>query len=414
MLSKKTHLNLVTALIISGVFSLYVAQMNPSAVLTLIEQEYQINSTVSSFGISVIFLPVILFSMAGPYLQARIGLKRTYALALLLGGLGVAFNVFANSFLMFCLGRVVYGAGFGLSTPFIGAAIMRWYTPLQQVRMDTVNALLPYLGNILVFALTLPLTAVFAGSWKMALAVWGFFSFAVLLFWLLLVPGDAPYAGPSLHRPEKRLYRDLLRRREILLLLIAFVCDFVSFSVITSLLPTYFQRDCGLAIETANQLTTLFPIAGVAGGLAAYRIMSRTGRRKPLLWSGQALKAVGIALIYQGGVGPLGFTGMVLIGVGNCIWIPPMFVVPMELEGMTPARVGAAFSLITSSGFAGGLAAPVLAGTLSAHTSYGFAIFICIIPCLIGLVACLFIRETGPLAKSAKKAGGPPHPGSNA
>ena len=91
-----------------------------------------------------------------------------------------------------------------------------------------------------------------------------------------------------------------------------------------------------------------------------------------------------------------------------------MFVVPMELEGMTPARVGAAFSLITSSGFAGGLAAPVLAGTLSAHTSYGFAIFICIIPCLIGLVACLFIRETGPLAKSAKKAGGPPHPGSNA
>ena len=213
MLSKKTHLNLVTALIISGVFSLYVAQMNPSAVLTLIEQEYQINSTVSSFGISVIFLPVILFSMAGPYLQARIGLKRTYALALLLGRIIATVNVFAPCFLMFCLGRVVYGAGFGLSTPFIGAAIMRWYTPLQQVRMDTVNALLPYLGNILVFALTLPLTAVFAGSWKMALAVWGFFSFAVLLFWLLLVPGDAPYAGPSLHRPEKRLYRDLLRRR---------------------------------------------------------------------------------------------------------------------------------------------------------------------------------------------------------
>ena len=94
--------------------------------------------------------------------------------------------------------------------------------------------------------------------------------------------------------------------------------------------------------------------------------------------------------------------GIVLVGVGNCIWIPPMFVVPMELEGMTPARVGAAFSLITSCGYAGGLAAPVLAGALSARTSYGFAIFVCILPCLAGLAACLAIRETGPGAAPHK------------
>ena len=156
-------MNLVTALIISGVFSLYVAQMNPSAVLTLIEQEYQINSTVSSFGISVVFLPIILFSLAGPYLQAGIGLKMTYALALLLGRRRRAEPV-CRKLSLFCAARIVYGAGFGLSTPFIGAAIMRWYSPPQQVKMDTVNALLPYLGNILVFALTLPLTTALAGS----------------------------------------------------------------------------------------------------------------------------------------------------------------------------------------------------------------------------------------------------------
>ncbi|WP_418667669.1 CynX/NimT family MFS transporter [Allofournierella sp.] len=396
---KKNSLSLLTALILSGTLFLYVAQMSPSAVLTLLEQEYRIDPAASSFGISVVFLPIILFSLGGSYLLARVGLKKTYALALLLGGLGIVLNLFAENFLLFCIGRIVYGAGFGLSTPFIGAAIMRWYSPPQRVKMDTANALLPYLGNILVFALTLPLTAAFAGSWKAALSVWGFFSLAVLALWLPLAREEGPLAAsaPGTVCPaEKGIYRGLVRRREIRLLLIAFVCDFISFSVVTSLLPTYFQRDWGMAIQAANRITTLFPVAGVAGGIAAYHVMARTGRRRTLLWLGQALKAAGIALIYFGGAGAPGLAGVVLVGVGNCIWIPPMFVVPMELEGMTPARVGAAFSLITSCGFAGGLAAPILAGSLSARTSYGFAIFLCIAPCLAGLLAALAIRETGP------------------
>ncbi|HHW93467.1 MAG TPA: MFS transporter [Clostridiaceae bacterium] len=396
-------LSVLTVLIVLGMFFLYIAQMNPSAVLTMIEEEYGIDAATSGLGVSIIFIPIILFQLVGSYIQDRIGLKKMYICSLLTGGLGIMANLIANSFLMFCVGRVLYGIGFGLSTPFIGAAIMHWYNPKQQVTMDTVNALFPYFANVLVFGLTIPLVTLFGGSWQASLSLWGFLCIIVLIAWVIGVKDEGPLKieqeETTQSTDDKSIYGNIIKRKEIIILLIAFVCDFISYSIISILLPTYFQRDHGFSIELANNLTLIFPIAGIAGGLIAYAVMARTGRRKTLLWLGQAMKVVGAVLIYVGKTTLFGYAGIALVGMGNCIWIPPMFVVPMELEGMTPTRVGAAFSLITSCGFAAGFIAPVIAGWLSASFSYGFAIFLCAFPCLIGLIACLMIRETGPGAK---------------
>jgi CP family cyanate transporter-like MFS transporter len=391
----------LTALIILGIFFMYIAQMHPSAVLTQIMNDLGINMAQGGFGISVIFIPIIIFAMIGPFIQQKIGLKNMYVLTLIIGGVGIMLYLLADSYAMLLTGRVLYGIGFGLGTPFIGAAIMYWYTPKQQETMNTINALFPYFANVLVYGTTIPMMEMFNGSWRMALAIWGIFCVVVLTFWLGMVKDEGPISAEIAGEvsSDKNVYLNLLKRKEIVILIIAFVCDFISFSIISSMLPTYYETEAGYTPDMANNLTMIFPIAGIAGGLIAYGYMGKSGRRKGLLVIGQVMKVVGIALFYFGKSGFIGFVGVALVGIGNCIWIPPMFLVPMELEKMTPTLVGAAFSLITSCGFVSGLIAPAVAGWMGDNFTLRLAIFLCAFPCLIGTFACMMIRETGPGAK---------------
>lgn len=397
--NRQSSKSLLTVLILLGMLFLYTAQMSPSTVLTLIEEDYGINPTMSGFGISVIFIPIVIFGLIGAPIQDRIGLKKTFILALAFGGVGVLLNMVAGSFAVFMIGRILYGVGFGLSTPFIGAAIMHWYTDRQLVAMDTANALFPYVGNVILYGLTVPIMGLFSNSWKASLSIWGVLCVVILFIWAFGVKDEGPFKSAEEAASEVKetgVYSNILRRKEIIILFIAFVCDFISFSVISALLPTFYQRDYGLDIGLANNLTMIFPFAGLIAGIVAFFIMARTGKRKTLLWLGQALKVIGILLIFIGGPDFIGLVGVFLVGAGNCLWIPPMYVVPMDLEDMNPTRVGAAFAFITSGGYVSGLIAPIIAGSLSVAFNYGTAIVLCAIPCCIGLCACLAIRETGP------------------
>ncbi|MDL2254409.1 MFS transporter [Ruminococcaceae bacterium OttesenSCG-928-I18] len=398
-------LSVVTILIVLGIFFLYIAQMNPSAVLTQIMADLSINMAQGGMGISIIFVPIIICSLIGPYILAKLGLKNTFIVTLIIGGGGILLYLLANSYMMLLVSRVLYGIGYGLGVPFIGAAIMHWYTPKQQVTMNTINALFPYIANLIVYGLTIPMMELFNGSWKWALAIWGILCFAVLIFWVAMVKNEGPISAEVAGEvsSDKNVYLNLIKRKEIIILIIAFVCDFISYSVVSGLLPTYYEVEAGYSPEMANNLTLIFPFAGIAGGLFAFWYMARSGKRKGLLVLGQAMKAVGIALFYFGGASALGFIGVGLIGMGNCIWIPAMYQVPLELERMTPTLVGAAFALITSCGFAMGFVAPALAGWMGDNFTLRLAIFLCAFPCLIGMVACLLIRETGPGRKNKEK-----------
>lgn len=130
------------------------------------------------------------------------------------------------------------------------------------------------------------------------------------------------------------------------------MCDFASFAFIAGILPTFYMVEAGLTLDVANKLATIFPVAGVVGALIAGLILNRTSKRKPLLWLGQVLKFIGITLMVMGLENAIGIIGLMLLGFGNALWMPSMYTIPMDLENMNSTRVGGAFALITSCGFA--------------------------------------------------------------
>jgi MFS family permease len=270
-------------------------------------------------------------------------------------------------------------------------------------------------SDLVGFGAIVPLRNALGGSWRGALGIWGFGLVIVGALWILLVSGEERGAGPCAAAAQGRgLYLDIVKRREIRLLSIAFMCDFACYSYTAAILPTLLREVGHLSEAFAGVWAAVaFPAVGIVGALLGGAATAITGKRKSIMAWAQIMKFVGISIAAFGAGISLGFTvaGISIFGLGNSIWMPAMYAVPMELEGMDPPRVGAAFAFITACGFVSGFIAPVLGGLLTSRIMAGVAIsdqvarhviglkwslFPFGFANLVGFICILLLSETGP------------------
>lgn len=366
----KSKVSLITFLILVGLELAYVNQMSPSPLLLRISEQFNIvnNDALLNLSISIIFPMYIVASIAGGYIEQRIGTRKLYTWTLIFLSTGVLMNYIAVNYQIFLLGRILYGIGFGLGIPFIGSAIMKWYDKSKQELLNTVNGLFPYVGSVISFALIVPIYYL-SGSWKHALGIWGFGFVIVCILWILLVKQqdvDFLTRTSESSKLEKGLYLNLWRRKDIKLLIIAFMCDFLCYAYLAIILPSLLLEAGHMTETVAGYLSAIaFPGAGIIGASMGGFILAKTGKRKPSMAAGQLLKLAGIICASTGNSTGLIILGVILFGLGNSMWLPGMYIVTMELEDMNPSRVGAAFSLISSCGFVAGFIAPTLGGWLT-------------------------------------------------
>lgn len=423
MQENKSKNSLVTVLIIVGITLFYVMQMAPSPVLLVISKFYGLtNDTLINLAIDIIFPFIVLGCLTGGPIEHKIGTRNMYTLALVLVALGVLMNLVAeSSYAIMLAGRSVFGLGFGFGVPFIGAAIMKWYPPHKRETMDTINGLFPFIGTMICFLIMMPLYYLFGNDWQWALGVWGFPIVAVLLIWLFCIKQkDLPnYAtDDEITSQEKGIYRKLLKYREIRLICLTFICDFTCYSYIAVILPTFLYEASSMSESVANLVAAFaFPAIGIVGCTIGGITMSKSGRRKPTLIMGQVFKLVGILIATLLTDVSVVFIvlGAAVFGFGNGLWMPSMYCVPMDLKGMTPARVGSAFALITAVGLSFGFISPTVGGWITtvlmnksgildsvANHVFGlrWSLFIFGFVNIIGSICMIKIPETGPSKKA--------------
>jgi len=409
----------ITPLILLGIWILYVQQVSPAPLLGILAEHFGIanNDMLLNMSVSIIFPAIIVASLVGAAIEHRLGLRRLFTVALGFAVVGMLTNYVASSYWVFLLGRFLYGVGFGLAIPFIGSAIMKWYEPHQREGMNTANGLFPFFGAVTGYALMVPIYVLLGSSWRNALGAWGIVLAAVMIAWVTMArdPGLARDVEPETEGlPERGTFFALLRRRSIRLLSVTFICDFLCYSYIATILPTYLSEIGGLSATAAGLWAALaFPAVGILGGMLGGIHMSRTGRRKPSLVAGQVLKLAGLLVASLGASVSFGavVVGVVLFGLGNSCWMPALYNVPMDLEDMTPNRVGSAFALILAFGFAAGAVSPAIGGWLTtllagmsglgdATASHIFglkwSLFAFAFINIVGVLCMLAIRESGP------------------
>ena len=87
-----------------------------------------------------------------------------------------------------------------------------------------------------------------------------------------------------------------------------------------------------------------------------------------------------------------------MLGIAGWIFMPIVFTIPMEIRGMTGARVGIAVAIVLGAGNLAGFVVPLMVGALrDASGSFVLGLAIACALSLV-LVACaLAMPETGPV-----------------
>lgn len=414
---------LITLLMIAGILIAYVHQMSPSPFLSILREHFQITGSEAllNLSVSIIYPFLIVASLIGSLIEQRTGTRRLFVLTLAFLATGIFANYTAVSYTIFLLGRVAFGIGFGLGIPFIGSAIMKLYHGKGREAMNTLNALFPFLGTLISFALLIPLYHAMGNSWKNALGIWGVGILAIGFLWLLFArewhfDGGCPEETSTI-AAEKHIYLNLWKRKEIRLLTIIFMCDYFCYSYIAVILPTFLMEIGSMSEAAAGLWAALtFPGVGIAGCLLGGMVSARSGRRKPVLVAGVLLEVIGVLLSTLGAGISLAFViiGISLFALGNGLWLPVMYNIPMDLKGMNPVRVGASFAFISSCGFACGFLSPMVGGWLtnalmplspdpSAIASHAlglqWSLFLFGFVNLAAFICALAIRETGQAAE---------------
>lgn len=420
--NKGHKLNHITILLIVSIAIAYIYQMAPSPLLGILRESFQLgkNDALLNLSVSIVFPMTIIASIVGGKVEQKIGTRRLFRWTLFFLSIGILINYIAANYHLFLMGRIVFGVGFGLGIPFIGSAIMKWYNPRQREVMNTINGLFPFLGTVISFSLMIPLYHLLGNSWKQSMGMWGIVVALLALIWVLFIKEkDVPqeFMEETGISGEKHLYLNLWKRQDIKMLCLIFGCDFFCYSYIAVILPTFLFEIGNMSEATAGIWAAIaFPAAGILGGLLGGLLTSSSGKRKPILTAGQAVKFIGIIIATLGASISVWVTivGVSIFGIGNGMWMPVMYNIPMELKDMNSTRTGAAFALISSCGFASGFVSPIVGGWLTSalmlFSSQGdslkshvfglkWSLFAFSFVNVISFILALKVNETGPAVR---------------
>ena len=146
----------------------------------------------------------------------------------------------------------------------------------------------------------------------------------------------------------------------------------------------------------SGQMSTLLPVAGVAGAMICGMGTGMMGRRKPFMWPLMVL-ALGASLtIATFPVGPVVYLAIAAFGFATAGLSPPLMTTVMDLKGATAEFIGGAFAIIYGVSFissffvspAFGALVPIL-GARSTMTLFS-------LPLILSIVLPALLSETGP------------------
>lgn len=368
--------------------------------------ELKVNATQFAMLATMVSVAKVVAPLATGFLAVRIGLKKT----ILIGSALIACAMvapFAPNFELFLASRFVFGLGGAIVVTLLGPMTMQWFPPAERPIVTAFNNVAVNTGISITLLTTVPLAA--AVGWRRALMVYAGISIALLLAWALLGRDhEAPAAPPAAEGPSPVAeapqvgYAEVWRMPETWWIALSFAGPLALYLAFNTFLPKHFMEAYGMTKAAASNYTAIFNLVGIPTAIVAGILTKQLGLRRPfIIGAGLLMGFCGLGLTYlsQPALITLSAVGL---GISMFTYVAPLFTIPMELKGTTPAHVSLMMGTVFSFAYLVSSASPMLVGYLhDTMHSYTPGFLVWAIFSWVLAIGGFMLPETGPRAQQA-------------
>lgn len=340
--------------------------------------ELKVSTTQFAMLSTMVSVAKVVAPLATGFLAVRIGLKNT----ILIGSALISCAMlapFAPNFELFLASRFVFGLGGAIVVTLLGPMTMQWFPASERPIVTAFNNVAVNTGISITLLTTVPLAT--AVGWRKALMAYAGLSVLLFLAWALFgkektVP--VAVAAPSAQEdqavgaesPQAAAaapvvgYLDVWRMPETWWIALSFAGPLALYLAFNTFLPKHFMEAYGMTKAAASGYTAIFNLVGIPTAIVAGLLTKQLGLRRPFIIGAGLLMGfagLGLTLFAQ----PLLITiSAVALGVAMFTYVAPLFTIPMEMKGNTPAHVSLMMGTVFSFAYLVSSLSPMLVGFL--------------------------------------------------
>jgi predicted MFS family arabinose efflux permease len=340
-----------------------------------------------------------LFSIIGGGLGDRFGRRKVLVPAivgfsLLSGVSGLAVGL--TSLLAI---RIIMGANEGAFCPVSFAAVSEASRPTRRgMNLGITQSAFPLFGLALGPIIATQLLQVTSWRWAFVLVGVPGLIVAALLTRIVREPASV---GAKAHE-QRAPVSELLKHRNVPLGMLALLCAMSGIFSLSAMMPSYLVDYLRLSTPEMGLVTSAIGFGGFLGQLALPALSDVIGR-KPVAVGGFVSATVLVYVFAQPNTIPALFA-LLFAGCFCCFGLLGLLTGAVAAEAAPRGLVSSTTGIIVASGeiFGGGIA-PVIAGAIAQHFGIQRTLTMAVIGLAVGIVVCLFLRETAPRRVAADR-----------
>lgn len=220
------------------------------------------------------------------------------------------------------------------------------------------------------------------------------FILAILMFFVIRDP--AHVTAPAQHAKPSGNWLEIFKSRNIVLCMAALLCAMTGVFVLGAMLPNYLTDYLHLTVPQEGVVMSALGFGGFFGQFGLPGLSDIFGRRAIAV-----LGFIGAGILIRvfistgPSLGPL--FGLLFIISFFCLGLVALITGPIATESAPLGLVSSAIGIVVGVGeiFGGGIA-PSIAGFIAQHYGIQSILYLALTGVTLGIVVCLFLKETAP------------------
>jgi MFS family permease len=335
----------------------------------------------------------LLIVFFGGLLSDRYGAKRVITIACILGGIAGALRGLAWDFSSLVLFTFIMGLAIWLIPASVFKTNAAWFSGRPLVIANGVTSAGMGLGFTVGSLISATVLSPLLGGWQNVLFLYGGISFILGFLWIFTVKEFAEAKGSASGVPLRQSMVRVFPIASLWFIGLTLLGYNGCIQGVIGYVPTYL-RDMGWTAASADGTVAAFNAISTLGCIPLALLSDRIGLRKALLFPILVITILCVALLSVADDGMV-WVLMVLIGMSRDGFMAVCLTMSTETKGIGVVYAATAMGLAQTIFNVGSLVAPPLGNSLASPANMGLPFFLWAAFGLFGLVAFIFVKETG-------------------